>query len=70
MDARRESVSLFTHTEVLNGSGLPHASRGQSVSLSKLGEKDEEQEAQEEQQEEVEKEEDQEEEEEEERSKG
>lgn len=52
MDTRRESVSLFTHTEILNGSGLPHASRGQSVRLSKLGERDEEQEEEEEKEEE------------------
>ena len=44
MDARRESVSLFTHTEILNGRWLPHASRRQSVRLSKLGERDERQE--------------------------
>lgn len=33
-DERCERVSLFTHREILNGSGLPHASRGQSDSQS------------------------------------
>lgn len=34
VDERCERVSLFTHREILNGSGLPHASSGQSDSQS------------------------------------